>query len=266
MNFGAAALLPSLLFSIALLAWLSNRVQYPSLLNTFHKLGNIGTTDEELKTLDKRLKALSSPLTAETFTAGRLVLTLVFMMTGGVLVLNNPARGFELLVLSVLAWRTPYRLLAALEKKRKEELRRDFALMVNQVRIFAKASDLYQALKIVPYAVKGKMGKELRLLSADLEMSSLSEALDNFAKRCGLKEAEDFSQIIQVGVRTGADVGLILGNYAKSTQKRRIGEIKRWIKIQPIIFSVLPAMLLTLFVLMWIVPMYMNIIDRLRSI
>jgi hypothetical protein len=47
----------------------------PPVLKAVEKLSRYRTTEDDLKTLGKRLEALRIPLTAEMFAAGRTVLT-----------------------------------------------------------------------------------------------------------------------------------------------------------------------------------------------
>jgi hypothetical protein len=47
--------------------------------------------------------------------------------------------------------------------------------------------------------------------------------------------------------------------------ERRVTEIKRKIKTQPLILSVLPGMLMFSLILLWVLPMYTNIIQKLKA-
>ena len=268
MKYESLSLVTALLVSSAVFAWVAFRTDFPKPLGMLAALSRIGSSRESLKALDKRLRALNIPVSGEVFAAGRLVATIVLLVLGVVFLRADFLKGVLFLILAVLDWRIPHLSLRLLEKRRKEELRGSFVFMVGQVRIFNKAADMYQALKIVPYAIQGRMGKELRLLSADLEMSPAAEALDDFAKRCGLKEAEEFARVVLLSIRMGADFNVekVLSSYARVQQKRRIAEIKRWIKIQPIVMTVLPAALLLIFMLMFLAPMYTDIIEKIRGI
>ncbi|OPX92845.1 MAG: hypothetical protein A4E53_00332 [Pelotomaculum sp. PtaB.Bin104] len=268
MSYKSLLLATAIIVSMALLAWLFTRIKFPRPLEWLGRLSKAGNTPDTLKALDKRLRALNIPISTEIFIAGRLALTAILSLSGVLFLAVNIAKGLMLFVMAILIWRLPFRLLDLLDKRRKEDLRKGFTFMVSQVRIYAKAADMYQALKIVPYAIQGPMGKELRLLSADLEMSPMAEALDSFAKRCGLKEAQDFAQIVLLGIKIGADFDTekILSNFAKVLQKRRVGEIKRWIKLQPILMTLLPAALLWIFMLMFLTPLYAEIISSLKAV
>ncbi|WP_092475395.1 type II secretion system F family protein [Desulfotruncus arcticus] len=231
-------------------------------------LSRTGSTEESLKALDKRLRALNIPVSGEMFAALKTAVTTILLIAGAIILSSDLTIGAMLLIIAYLVWKMSYRLLELLEKRKRKELVNDFTFMVNQVRIYTKAADLYQAMKIVPYTIKGEMGRELRLLSADMEMSPLTEALDSFAKRCGIKEAEYFTQIVLLGIRMGADVNVdkVLSSYAKMLHQRRVGKIKRWIKLQPILITILPALLLWIFMLMFIVPFYTDIIGKMSNI
>lgn len=262
-------LVPTILSAIAALSWFLSHLKLPGHNEAIIWLSNISNRffkQEELKALGKRLESLAIPISAEVFTAIRFCLTVIPIILGGVFLFNHPFRGVVLLVLSPLIWRLPDHLLIYREKYRKEVLEQEFPHMVNQIRIFAKASDHYQALKIVPYTLRGPLKKEMELLSAELEMNDLKEALENFSNRCNFQQAKDFAQILLVAIRTGIDIDSILSNYAKVARRQRINKLKRWIKLQPILVSIIPALLLTAFMLLWILPLYSNIINRLSSI
>ncbi len=261
-------LIPSILVVLAAASWVLPFINVPGYLKILEWIGRKSTNAEKLTELNKKLEALSFPVSAETFAAGRLVITLIPLIVGGVFLFTRPAMsGIIVMLLAPVLWRMPHHLLMYRENARKEELEREFSYMVSQVRIYSKASDHYQALKIVPYTLReGPLKKELQNLSAELEMTDINEAMENFSARCGFQPAKDFAQVLLVAIRTGIDVNQILSNFAKVTRQKRVNKFKRWIKIQPIFISVFPALLLMVFLMMWIVPMYTNIITRLQAI
>lgn len=258
--------IPPVLTMLAVVSWFVYFIKLPGHIELLNWFGKKFCDQDELKALDKRLESLSIPMSAEMFYAIRLSITVLPIILGGIFLFINPFRGVALLAAAPLIWRMPGHFLNYREKSRKEVLEREFPHMVNQVRIFAKASDHYQALKIVPYTLRGPLKREMELLSAELEMNDLKEALENFSNRCNFQQAKDFAQILLVAIRTGIDINDILSNYAKVARRRRINKLKRWIKIQPILISVMPALLLTVFMLLWILPLYTNIIERLNSV
>lgn len=258
--------LPAALTFLAALAWCLTRIEVPKPLEIFTWLGRKSASPEEIRRLNKRLEALKIPVSAEIFTAARTLLVLLLAVVGLITFFDRPLHGAGFLLITPLAWRMPVLLLDLREKKRREGLEKQFPFMLNQVRIYAKAADLNQALKIVPYALQGELGREMRKLSAELEMCPLPEALENFAHRCGFKEAEDFAHVILQGIRSGRNMDRILSNYSKMIHQRRVNKIKQWIKIQPIIMSLLPGAMLIIFILTWIIPLYSNIVLRLKNL
>ena len=258
--------LPAVLAAMAVFAWCLRRVKLPVPLQTIEKIGSYRTSKEKLKALNKRLEALRLPFSAEQFSAGKVVLTVLSAITGVLLLWNRQMEGFFFLFTSPMAGRLPELILTTLEKKRKEEIQRDFPLMVDQVRIYAKAAGYYHALKIVAQATRGVLGREMAVLSAEMELVGVMEALNNFADRCGVPEISDFARIILVEQRTGADIREILLKYSRIARQKMTSNIKRKIKLQPIIMSFLPGVLLILFMLMFIVPMVTGITDQLNQI
>ncbi|MBC7324113.1 MAG: hypothetical protein H5T99_02215 [Moorella sp. (in: Bacteria)] len=57
--------------------------------------------------------------------------------------------------------------------------------MVTLLKVFSRAGDLYQAMRVVRGAVRGELKRQLDILAAELEVFPLPEALDNLAKRRG---------------------------------------------------------------------------------
>lgn len=258
--------LPAVLVAMAIFAWCLRRVKLPRPLEAIEKLGSYRTSKEDLKALGKRLEALKLPVSAEQFTAGKVVLTVLPALVGVFLITDRQIEGFFFLFAAPMARKLPGLFVETLEKKRKEEIQRSFPLMVDQVRIYAKAVGVYHALKIVSQATRGALGREMAVLSAEIELVGTQEALDNFAARCGVPEIEDFARIILVNQRTGAEIRDILLNYSKMARQKMTSKIKRKIKIQPILMSFLPGVLLIIFMLMFIIPMVTGIIEQLNSI
>ncbi|MCL4441581.1 MAG: type II secretion system F family protein [Firmicutes bacterium] len=139
-------------------------------------------------------------------------------------------------------------------------------MMVDQVRIYAKAVGHYTALKIVAGPMKGPLGREMKVMSAEMELVGLLEAVNNFAARCGVPEVVDFARIIKVEQATGAEISQILLNYSSMARQRMTSNIKRKIKVQPILMSILPGILVIIFMMMFIVPMVTSIIQQINSI
>lgn len=258
--------LPALLVAAAVFAWCIRKVRLPKLIDILEKVGRLGSSKDDLKTLDIRLEALRIPASAELFSAGRIVITVMPALMGLLLLFDRQVEGLFFLFAAPMVRKLPDLFLDLREKKRKEELLKDFPLMLDQVKIYARAAGYYHALKIVSRSLKGALGRELAVLSAEMELVGLIEAINNFAARCGMPEISDFARIIAVEQATGADVSRILENYSNMARQRQVSKIKRSIKIQPIIMSILPGALLVIFMLMFIIPMVTIIIDQLNAI
>ncbi len=257
--------LSALLAASAVFSWCIRKAKLPRPLEAVEKLGSL-TSRDRLKALGKRLEALGVPVSPELFSAGRIMLTALPVVLGLFFLLDGSPPGVFFLFAAPMLRKLPELVLEMLEKKRKEEMRKDFPLMVDQVKIYARAAGYYNALKIVSKSFKGALGKELAVLSAEMEMVGLTEAMDSFAARCGIPEVADFARVIAVEQATGADIGPILANYSNMARQRQVSKVKRKIKIEPILMSVLPGTLLIIFMLMFIMPMVASIINQINAI
>lgn len=258
--------LPAILVAAAVFAWCIRMVKLPRPLEALERLGRISAAREDLKALGKRLEALNILVSPDLFLAGRMVITVLPVVLGLFLVFDRHVEGVLFLFATPMFRKLPGLFLDFREKKRKEEILRDFPLMVDQVKIYAKAAGYYHALKIVSRSFKGVLGRELAVLSAEMELVGLIEAIKNFAARCGMPEVADFARIIAVEETTGANISQILINHSNMARQRQVSKIKRKIKIQPVLMSILPGILLIIFILMFIIPMVTNIIDQLNNI
>ena len=251
---------------VSILAWLLRC--FATLSGPVKVLARIGhgvTSSEKLHALGVRLEAVNIKMPPELFTALRFSAMIILSVSGAVVIWKVPFLGLSMLVLALMAFKLPEWYLDKLEKNRKEEINREFPIMVDMVRIYAQASDLYQALKIVPHALKGELARQMQVLSAELEIAPLAEALENFAHRCGLRQVQDFVGVVLQGIRSGMDVDEILQRYSSMAYERRVTEVKRKIKTQPLILSVLPGMLMFGLILLWVLPMYTNILQKLKA-
>ncbi|MHB8157421.1 MAG: hypothetical protein ACYDEQ_08530, partial [Desulfocucumaceae bacterium] len=208
---------PALVVGMAVLAWCIRHVRFPKTLEVVERIGQYSNSKEELKTLGKRLEALRVPVSAEVFAAGKKVFIILLVLTGGFLLAGGQNWGLLILLSVPMSGKLSDLMLDLREKKRKEAIQGDFPLMVEQVKVYAKAVGYYDALKVVARSWKGVLGRELGLLSAEIELLGVIGAIDNFANRCNVDEIRDFARIITVEHSTGADINDILSNYAKDT-------------------------------------------------
>lgn len=256
---------PAVLTGAAALAWCIRKVKFPKAIEIAEKTGRYGTSTEDLKSLGKRLEALRIPVSAELFAAGKKAVLLLFLFAGVSLAGGHRGGVLFLLALPMTA-KAPEMFLSFLEKRRKEAIQAAFPLVVEQVKVYAGAVGYYDAFKVVARSYKGVLGRELALLSAEMELVGLIAAVDNFARRCNVDEMKDFARIIAVEQSTGADISEILTNYSKVSRQRKASKIKRWIKIQPVLMSLLPGVLIVIFIMMFIIPMVGTIINQLNAI
>lgn len=257
---------PAMLTALAVFAWCIRKLSFPTWIETAQKIGVWVTGKKNLAALNKRLEVLQIPITAELFIAIRTLVTFLPILIGFVLILCGHTGAVILFPAALLIKRVVSLFLTLLEKRRKEALLRDFPLLLEQLKIFAKTVGYYHAFKIAAKSIKGVLGKELALLSAEMEMLGLIKAINNFADRSCIPEFKDFARIIVVEESTGADISKTLLNYATMIRQKQLSRIKRKIKLQPIIMSILPGFLIVLLMIMFIVPLITNIVQQLSSI
>ena len=173
--------------------------------------------------------------------------------------------GFLLAAIAVLVWVYPDKWLENLERKRRDDIDREFPIMVTLLKVYAHASDLYKALNIVRGALKGELKRQLDILAGELAVFPLKEVLERFAYRCRNPLINNFVSVVLFGIQTGSNVDEILDTFAKRSYEVRVNEIKRKIKAQPVVLSVLPAVMMFALILLFVFPMYANIIDKLRA-
>ncbi|KYH30756.1 type II secretion system F family protein [Neomoorella mulderi] len=159
----------------------------------------------------------------------------------------------------------PGKYLERKEEQRLQSLRREFPTMVTLLKVFSRAGDLYQAMRVVRGAVRGELKRQLDILAAELEVFPLPEALDNLAKRAGYGPLTNLVGVVLMAIQTGADVEEVLDTFARHAYDERVNEIRRKIKVQPILMAVIPAVMSLSLLLLFVFPMYASIIDRLSA-
>jgi Flp pilus assembly protein TadB len=251
---------------MAFFAWYVYRIPSIYRMEFYNKSGTLGLGNEELQVLANRLRLLDFPLKVETLVLLHYLLFFILSLIGFILIAEGHYWGIILLFIAVVIKRMTNFILTFFEKKRREILLRDLPLLLDQIRIYSKAVGYFHAIKITARSIKGKLGKELELMSAEMEFLGVSKAVIRFADRCNISEFRDFAQIIIVEETTGADIGNILFNFSTMIRQRQISLIKRKIKLQPIFMSILPGILIVLLMLMFILPLVINILNQIESI
>lgn len=173
--------------------------------------------------------------------------------------------GIVLIAFAAFTWVYPDRWLQNMERKRREDIAREFPIMVTLVKVYSHASDLNRALNIVRFALKGELRRQLDILAGELAVFPMKEVLERFAYRCQNPLINNFVSVVLFGIQTGSNVDEILDTFARRSYEIRVNEIKRKIKAQPVIMSVLPAIMMFALILLFIFPMYANIINKLRA-
>lgn len=253
----------SLLAGVATLAWL-----YPSTKTPRSMVNSIGRTAPSLlrKRYEQALETLNLSVEPE-FVAGikyggflcGLLIALLMLWVGNIPLMMLFA------AVALFAWVYPDQWLRRKEEARLNELQQEFPVMVTLVRVYARASDLYQALYITRGALKGEMKRQVDILASELQVSPLKTALENFARRCNYPPITNFVSVVLFGITTGANVDHILDSFARRAYEARVNDIKRKIKAQPIIMSILPATMMFSLMILFIFPMFTSIIERIRG-
>ncbi|MFZ5643872.1 MAG: type II secretion system F family protein [Bacillota bacterium] len=255
-----------IMIGVSALAWMLRYTRdLPKPLLLLENIAGRSFSQEKINELAKRLEALKIPIPAMSIVTAQTGVVITCLLLGFITLFRSPLEGVPFLILSAIVLRGPEYALKKLEQSRKDELAREFPRMVDNIRIYTKASDIYTALKTVHFSLRGKLAEEMRILSVEMEMNDLEAALNNLRLRCGLRQADDFASVVLQAARSGMDVDSILSNYSKAAYEKRVGEIRRKIKARPIFLTIIPAVLLLCIIMLWFVPMYNDIITRLRS-
>lgn len=256
----------ALMSGVTALSWLLMYTgDIPKPLLVLERIAGMSIKPERIREMDKRLEALRIPIPAMSIVTAQTGVVIVLLLLTLPAMIKSPPEAVPLLILAAFTHRSSGFVLGRLERRRREDLAREFPRMVDNVRIFARASDIYTALKAVHYSLRGRLAEEMRILSVDMEMNDLEKALANFSMRCGIRQAYDFSSVVLQASWSGMEVDSILSNYSKTAYEKRVGEIRRKIKARPLLMTVIPAILLLSIMLLWLMPIYSSIINQLRS-
>jgi pilus assembly protein TadC len=242
--------------SIAVLFWL-----YPDLFKQVK--GKIHSSFSQQ--YREQIGFLGLSIKPETIAIIRLVGFAAGIILSIILLKISPLAFLAGIAVSLASLIIPGKVLNYLEKKRIQELDREFPIMVALVRVFSKASDLYRALFVVRDAVTGELHKQLNILAQEMAVYPMAEVLNNFAVRCKYMPISNFVSVIQYGIITGSDIDDILASFSQRTYSNRVNKIRRKNKVKPIIMTLIPAFMMAVFVLLLIVPMFTNIITKLNQ-
>ena len=113
--------------------------------------------------------------------------------------------------------------------------------------------------------MRGELKRQMDLLAAELEIYPLKTALDNLAERSQFPPLTNLVGVVMMGINTGTDVDEILRGFSRRAYGQRVNDIKRRIKAQPVLMAAIPAVMMLSLLLLFVFPMYANIIDRLRA-
>lgn len=177
---------------------------------------------------------------------------------------GGPAAALMPAALTLLGWRASKGWLDFLERRRAEEIAREFPLLVDLVRVYAKAADLFAALDAARKVLRGELKRQLDIMMRELRVYPLGEALKRLAARCRYGPMDSFVSAVLFGITTGADVDVILAGFAKKAYEARVNEAKRRVKAQPVFMSALPVVLGLLLLLVFVFPLFADIIQKLK--
>ena len=165
--------------------------------------------------------------------------------------------------LTLIGWKLVDNYVNGLQKKRQEEIAREFPLFVNMIRVFSKASDLYIAINTSRQLLQGELRKQLDIMMQELQTRSVRDALRRMAERCNYTPMNSLVSVLISGIETGSNIDEILGAFASRVYESRVNEAKRKVKSQPVIMSILPALLGLFLLIVFIYPLFTDIIQKL---
>lgn len=251
-------LLPALLFGLAIFGIIV-AFQMDNIVLT------IGKNDRLYHKFKTAANDLGIELNAEFILGARMVFVVVCCVIGLALVVSMNRFFMFPFIFAFGAYYYPINWIGTKEKERNKELTSEFPLMVSLLRVYSRAGGLYQSLKIVRNAVKGELRRQLDILNVELEIYPLHEALDRLSYRCKYPPLTNLVSVILMGIKNGNDVDQILEKFSNAAYKTRVDELKRKIKAQPIIMTLMPAMLMFALLLLIVYPMFSNIITSINT-
>jgi len=229
-------------------------------------VGNKTTDSNTKNSISELLRRLDYKISSELFLGIRNTGAFLFLLSALLVFPYNNKLFFFFLFLSLVIYIFPSMILRARDKKRIDDIQSEFPKMVTLTRVYSKMGDLYRAFTIVRYALKGELKKQMDLFAAELEIYPLSRALDNLAQRCNYPPLTNFVSVMLVGITTGADVDQILDTFAQRAYQDRKNEITMKIKKRPIVMTIIPMLMVLCLLMIFAIPLYSNIIDKLSKL
>ncbi|WP_333870970.1 type II secretion system F family protein [Desulforamulus putei] len=229
-------------------------------------ISTLGRADGLYQRFKSGAKSMGIKLNAELILGIRMVAVVLVMLFG--LVIGSTLNWFTAFSFTAAAigiYYSPIAWLNAREKERLKDLSKEFPLMVSLLRVYSRAGGIYKALKIVRDAVQGELRRQLDILVLELEIYPLQEALDRLAERSKYPPLTNLVSVLLMGINNGNDIDEILEKFARGAYRVRVDEIKRKIKAQPIIQTLMPAILMFALLLIIVYPMFSNIITSLNK-
>jgi Flp pilus assembly protein TadB len=165
--------------------------------------------------------------------------------------------------LMLVGWKLTDNYLNTLQKRRQDEIAREFPLFVNMIRVFSKASDLYIAINTARQLLQGELRRQLDIMMQEMQTNSVKDSLRRMAERCNYTPMNSLVSVLISGIETGSDIDEILGTFAKRVYETKVNEAKRKVKSQPVIMSILPVLLGLLLLIVFIYPLFIDIIKKL---
>lgn len=178
-------------------------------------------------------------------------------ITGGIKAVILPV------ALMLVGWKLADNYLNILQKKRQDEIAREFPLFVNMVRAFSKASDLYIAINTARQLLQGELRRQLDIMMQELQTYPIKDALHRMAERCNYAPMNSLVSVLISGIEVGSDIDEILGTFAKGVYNSKVNEAKRKVKSQPVIMSILPVLLGLFLLIVLVYPLFTDIIQKL---
>lgn len=252
----------SILVSMAVLLLIAAIKAPPDVIKAAGRVGSSKNSREMFRVGLQRLGDKTDP---DLILGARVLGAATAIAVGITVYFTAPPVAFIFFALAVVIYIVPQKMLAARERKRIEDIRREFPLMVTLMRIYSKAGDLYQAMRIVRGAVRGELKRQMDILAAELEIYPLKQALDNLSERSQFPPLTNLVSVVMMGINTGTDVEEILNGFSRRAYEQRVNDIKRKIKAQPILLAAIPATMMLCLLLLFVFPMYANIIEKLNA-
>jgi Flp pilus assembly protein TadB len=105
----------------------------------------------------------------------------------------------------LVGWKLTDNYLNTLQKRRQEEIAREFPLFVNMIRVFQGKRFIY-CHKHIRQLLQGELRRQLDIMMQELQTYSIKDSLRRMAERCNYTPMNSLVSVLISGIETGSDI------------------------------------------------------------